>query len=561
MIMKQERILITSALPYVNGIPHLGHLAGCLLPSDIYARFNRLIGNEVLYICGTDEHGSPSELGARKENMDIVAYTTKYYNIHKEIYEKFNISFDYFGRSSSPENTELTQTIARGLNSNGYITENESEQFYSKSDNMFLADRYIVGTCPYCKADNARGDQCDKCTKVLDPQELINPKSAISGSSDLELRKTKHLYLKLSELSDKVKAWVQTRKWNKLTIGIANKWLAEGLEDRGITRDLKWGIPVPLDTFPDMKDKVFYVWFDAPIAYLAITKEYLGEGYKKWWRLDCGAEDVRYVEFMGKDNVPFHSIFFPATLIGADANYKKVDVLKGLSYLNFNGGKFSKSENRGVFADQAIKEFPSDYWRYWLIKNAPESDDTDFTFERFAEDINKDLNDVLGNLILRVLKFYNTKIGAEVVNTPANTVKEQNIIKELDIKVKAYSEFLSNMEYRKAVSELRSIWVMGNEYIDEMAPWSVFKTDTEQAGEILTFAMNLIRLCLILARPIIPTTSQNILDFLNTKGDWIFDTKSEMQTISKGHKFQVPENVFEKIPQDRITELNEKYNK
>lgn len=559
--MAKERILITSALPYVNGIPHLGHLAGCLLPSDVYARFNRLIGNEVLYIGGTDEHGTPSEIGAKKEGMDVYDYTTKYHNLHKDIYKKFNLSFDYFGRTSSKENIETTQQIAKELFKNGYIEERESEQMFCLTDNMFLPDRYVIGTCPYCGADNARGDQCEKCTKVLDAKDLINPRSAISRATDLEFRKTKHLYITLSKLSDKVRDWVNSRDWNKLTIGIANKWLDEGLEDRSITRDLKWGVPVPADVFPDMEGKVFYVWFDAPIGYISITKELLGDEYKKWWRLDSGADNVRYVEFMGKDNVPFHSITFPATLIGADENYKKVDVLKGLSYLNFNGGKFSKSANRGIFADQAIEEFEADYWRYWLIKNAPETDDTDFTFERFAEEINKDLNDVLGNFILRVLKFYNSKFGSEVLHNSRNSEKEKEVIKTLSEKVATYTTLLQNMEYRKAMSELRSIWVLGNEYIDELAPWSVYKTEPDVAGEILVFAMNLIRLFMILARPIIPNTTERILSSLNTNGDWIFDVKKEISEILKGHKFSIPESVFTKISADKVAELNEKYNK
>lgn len=564
--MKKEKILITSALPYVNGVPHLGHLAGCLLPSDVYARFNRAIGNDVLYICGTDEHGTPSELGAKKEGMDVYDYTTKYHNLHKTVYEKFGLSFDFFGRTSSDENTELTQEIARELFRNGYIEEREVEQVFSVDDNMFLPDRYIVGTCPYCGATNARGDQCEVCTKVLDPKDLIDARSAVSGSKNLEVRKTKHLYLKLSVLSEKVRAWVETRQWNKLTIGIANKWLDEGLSDRCITRDLKWGIPVPTDTFAGMENKVFYVWFDAPIGYISITKQLLGDGYKNWWMESCGANDVRYVEFMGKDNVPFHSIMFPATLLGTGRDYKKVDTLKGLSYLNFNGGKFSKSAGRGVFADSAIEEFGADYWRYWLIKNAPETDDTDFTFERFAEEVNKDLNDVLGNFVLRVLKFYNSKIGAIVVHDPANGEREQAVKRELAERVVAYTNYLRDMEFRKAMAELRAIWVIGNTYIDEMAPWSVFKTEPDKAGAILAFAMNLMYVSMVLANPIMPESTAKVLSALGIEPvdakvgyGWIDDVESAMVTIGKGCAFVVPDAVFAKIGAERVAELNEKY--
>ena len=440
------------------------------------------------------------------------------------------------------------------------------EQVFSIDDNMFLPDRYIVGTCPYCGATNARGDQCEVCTKVLDPKDLIDARSAVSGSKNLEVRKTKHLYLKLSVLSEKVRAWVETRQWNKLTIGIANKWLDEGLSDRCITRDLKWGIPVPTDTFVGMDGKVFYVWFDAPIGYIAITKQLLGDGYKNWWLESCGANDVRYVEFMGKDNVPFHSIMFPATLLGANPDYKKVDTLKGLSYLNFNGGKFSKSAGRGVFADSAIEEFGADYWRYWLIKNAPETDDTDFTFERFAEEVNKDLNDVLGNFVLRVLKFYASKIGTTVVHNPANGEREQAVKAELSQRIEAYTNYLRDMEFRKAMAELRAIWVIGNTYIDEMAPWSVFKTEPDKAGEILAFAMNLMYISMVLSAPIMPTSTAKVLSALGVVPvdakvgyGWIDDVESAMTTVAKGRAFAVPEAVFAKIGADRVAELNEKY--
>ena len=521
--MDKEKILVTSALPYVNGVPHLGHLAGCLLPSDVYARFNRLIGNEVIYICGTDEHGTPSELGAKKEGVNVLDYTTKYHNLHKEIYKKFDLSFDYFGRTSSHVNSEITQKIAKQLFENGYLYEKEVEQVFSVDDNMFLPDRYIIGTCPYCGAENARGDQCESCTKVLDPKDLINPVSAVSGSSNLQVRKTKHLYLKLSDLSS---------------------------------------VDVPLSVFPDMKDKVFYVWFDAPIGYISFTKELLGDDYLKWWDNSNGADKVKLVQFMGKDNVPFHSVMFPATLIGASDDYKKVDVIKGLSYLNFNGGKFSKSAGRGIFADSAIQEFPSDYWRYWLIKNAPEADDTDFSFERFAEEINKDLNDVLGNFILRVLKFYNSKFGNMVLHNSANNELEIKVKEDLAIKIKNYTNYLKQMEFRKAVSELRAIWVLGNSYIDEIAPWSVYKTDSEKAGRILVFAMNLIRIFMSLALPIIPNTSSKILSCLNSDLSWIGDDfDKELNFIKAGVDFILPDSVFMKVYSDKVLELNSKYNK
>ena len=434
-----SKILITSALPYVNGVPHLGHLVGCLLPSDVYARYMRMMGHEVLYVCGTDEHGTPSEVGAAKEGMDVADYCLKYHNRHKEAYDAFNLSFDYFGRTSSEQNREITYHIFEQLDKNGLIEEESIKQIFSIDDNRFLPDRYVTGTCPHCGYDKARGDQCENCTKVLDPTELINPRSTISGSTNLEVRETKHLFLNLPKLEKQLAEWVKSKEpfWPDVAYSIAQKWLKEGLRPRCITRDLKWGFPVPKKGF---EDKVFYVWFDAPIGYLGITKQWADEkpgerNWKDWW-LD--AKDVYYVQFMGKDNVPFHSISFPATLLGTGENWTKVDYLKGMSYLTFEGGKFSKSEQRGVFAEDAVKEFPADYWRYWLISNAPEASDSSFTFDLFAGVVNKDLNGVLGNFVSRVMKMTASKIGAEVPAGGKMTEVEEKLIADLQEKADNY---------------------------------------------------------------------------------------------------------------------------
>ncbi|MCL2673633.1 MAG: class I tRNA ligase family protein, partial [Alphaproteobacteria bacterium] len=337
MQSENQKILVTSALLYVNGLPHLGHMAGCLLPTDVYSRAMRLMGNEVCYIAGTDEFGTPALVGAESENMPVQEYVDKYYAMHKAIYEGWGISYDFLGRTSAPENIETTQAIAMQLYGNGYFQPRKIKALYSVDDQMFLPDRYVIGTCPHCGYENARGDQCDKCTRVLDPEELINPRSSVSGSTNMQWRETTHLFIMLTKLAPIVAAWLRTKDWNKLTMGIANKWIDEGLQDRCYTRDLKWGVPVP-DSIPDMEGKVFYVWFDAPIGYISITRQMLPRDWEKWWLLSKGADKVKLVQFMGKDNVPFHSITFPATLLGASDDYKTVDVLKGFSFLNFEGG-------------------------------------------------------------------------------------------------------------------------------------------------------------------------------------------------------------------------------
>lgn len=560
-----SKILITSALPYVNGVPHLGHLVGCLLPSDVYARYMRMMGHEVLYVCGTDEHGTPSEVGAAKEGMDVADYCLKYHNRHKEAYDAFNLSFDYFGRTSSEQNREITYHIFEQLDKNGLIEEESIKQIFSIDDNRFLPDRYVTGTCPHCGYDKARGDQCENCTKVLDPTELINPRSTISGSTNLEVRETKHLFLNLPKLEKQLAEWVKSKEpfWPDVAYSIAQKWLKEGLRPRCITRDLKWGFPVPKKGF---EDKVFYVWFDAPIGYLGITKQWADEkpgerNWKDWW-LD--AKDVYYVQFMGKDNVPFHSISFPATLLGTGENWTKVDYLKGMSYLTFEGGKFSKSEQRGVFAEDAVKEFPADYWRYWLISNAPEASDSSFTFDLFAGVVNKDLNGVLGNFVSRVMKMTVSKIGAEVPAGGKMTEVEEKLIADLQEKADNYCKYMEGLEFKKAMNELRAIWVDGNNYISVTEPWTVIKTDPARAAAILRVCLNLIRIYALLSAPVMPETSAKILakfglnaaDMPVLKG---FNAAKEIEALQPGHKFEVGDALFERIAPEKTEELKAKY--
>lgn len=553
--------LITSALPYINGLPHLGHVVGCLLPSDVYARFSRAMGHQVLYVCGTDEHGTASEIPAKAEGLDIEVYCQKFYNQHKEIYKNFNFSFDYFGRTSSEANKEMTYRIFNDLDKNGYIAEKTMKQVFSVADNMFLADRYIYGTCPYCGYEKARGDQCENCTKVLDPAELKNAKSAISHSSELEIRETKHLFIDLPKLEPKLKEWLKTKAglWPDVVYSIATKWLKEGLQERCITRDLKWGFQVPKKGY---EDKVFYVWFDAPIGYLGITKQWADETGNKWEDWWLNQSEISYFEFMGKDNVPYHAITFPATLLGAEENWTKVDYLKGMSYLTFEGGKFSKSSNRGVFAKNALEEYPADYWRYWLMANAPESSDSEFTFDGFAGVVNKDLNGVLGNFVSRVLKMTASKISSEVPLRGDLTQTETDLIAILQDRVNNYIEFMEKCEFRKALAELRAIWVEGNNYISTTEPWLVIKTDEAKAKTILNICINLIRIFAILSSPIMPETSAKMMNQLGLKPELNlknFEIADEICALKAGHAFRVEDALFERISDERVAELKEKY--
>ncbi len=560
------RILITSALPYINGIKHLGNLVGSQLPSDVYARFNRALGREVMFICATDEHGTPAELAAAKTGQDVAEFCAEMHKVQADLAKGFGLSFDYFGRSSSPQNHALTQHLAGKLAENGLIEEVSEKQVYSNADGRYLPDRYIEGECPNCGYDGARGDQCENCTKQLNPTDLINPRSAISGSTDLEVRETKHLYLKQSDMRDKLDAWINSKKgWPILTTSIAKKWLhdGDGLRDRGITRDLDWGIPVKRGdaNWEGMEGKVFYVWFDAPIEYIAATAEWAeangldASAWERWWRTDKGADDVKYVQFMGKDNVPFHTLSFPCTIMGSGEPWKLVDYIKSFNYLNYDGGQFSTSKGRGVFMNQALDILPSDYWRWWLLTHVPESSDSEFTWENFQATVNKDLADVLGNFVSRITKFCRAKFGEEVPAGGAYGAAEQAVIAEISKRLEAYVGHMEAIEIRKATAELRAIWAAGNEYLQAAAPWTLFKTDPDAAAAIVRFALNLIPLYAVLSEPFIPDAARTMLDAMNTKAAWPTDVAAALDTLQAGHAFTVPDVMFAKISDDARDEM------
>lgn len=557
------RILITSAIPYINGIKHLGNLVGSQLPADLYARYMRGRGHEVLFLCATDEHGTPAEIAAARAGKPVADYCAEMHDVQAGLARGFALSFDHFGRSSSPQNHRLTQHLAGRLAAAGLIAEIEEEQVYSNADGRFLPDRYIEGTCPNCGYDRARGDQCENCTKQLDPTDLIDPRSALSGSTDLEVRRTRHLYLRQSQMRARLSDWIDSQTdWPILTTSIAKKWLndGEGLQDRGITRDLSWGIPVRKgdQDWPGMDGKVFYVWFDAPIEYIACAAEWAeAQGlpetaWRRWWRLDEGAGDVRYVQFMGKDNVPFHTLSFPATLMGSGEPWKLVDYIKSFNYLNYDGGQFSTSQGRGVFMDQALSILPSDLWRWWLLSNAPEGSDTEFTWERFQAGVNKDLADVLGNFVSRITKFSRSKFGETVPEGGTTGPEAEALIAELETRLAAYEAHMEAIEIRKAAAELRAIWVAGNEFLQTAAPWSRIKTDPNRAAADVRLGLNLIRLYAILSAPFLPDSARTLLTALNVaQADWPQDLRAALGALAPGHPFAVPENMFAKITDEQ----------
>ncbi len=545
-----KKYLITSALPYVNYNLHIGHLVGCLLPSDVYARFCRACGRDVLFVCGADEHGTASEIGAMKENMPVEEYVDKYRAAHVDAVKNFGLSFDIYGRTHTQKHTELIQSLFTRLDEQGMLVEKTSVQPYSVKDEMFLADRFVIGTCPRCGFDGAYGNECGKCGATLEPEQLINPHSAITTDSPVEMRETKHLYFKTSQMQDKLRQWIDSRKgWPKTALAIANKWLDEGLRDSPITRDLKWGIPV---NKPGYENKVFYVWFDAPWGYVSISQA-ANENWADWW---FGGDDVHYTQFMGKDNVSFHSIFFPAQELAMNDNWKTVDTLKAFNFLNFNGAKISKSTGNGIFLNDAIMDADADCWRYAIIASAPETDDTDFTINRFAEIVNKDLNGMLGNFVSRVCKLTAKNFGT---NVPTAGEIDSELESQINEKLSELTSALNACEFRASIAALRGLYAIANEYMTKYEPWALVKNgDMDAAGKVLNQCFQLIDLFARVSAPVIPGAAEKMQNIFANKHDLSWPIKFESR-IGNGAEFVVPENLFSRIDDEKIAQMTEKY--
>jgi methionyl-tRNA synthetase len=581
-----QRYLVTSALPYINGVKHLGNLIGSMLPADVYSRFLKQNGHDVLFICGTDEHGTPAEIAAQEDGAPIDEYCKQMHERQKLIYKNFGIEFDFFGRTSSQSNHEFTTEVFKKLYENGYIQELYIDQYYSYDDQRFLPDRYVEGICPHCKYERARGDQCDGCGVLLNPEELIEPYSSISKSRNIALRKTKHFFLDMPKLEEDVTLWVGKQElWSDTVRGIAKKWIKDGVRSRCITRDLKWGIKVPLDWIREQKQgneadgdeqsdqegnqdsKVFYVWFDAPNGYVSITQDWAlsidsPDAWKKWW-LPEDDQDVFYIEFMAKDNIAFHTIFWPAMLIGTGLPLKKVDDIKGFHWLTYDHGKFSTSQKRGVFSDVALELYPADYWRYYLLANCPESSDSDFSFEAFAATINKDLADILGNFVTRTIalhkKYCDLTINIELTESNIDT----QLYERINNATKNVAQLLSERRFRAATAELRSLWVLGNEYIAQKEPWQVLKTSQEQGEVILTHCLHLIRIFAVASFPFIPHTSCEIFKILNDDEGKLRTTNiaecTSFTYFRKGHKINDAYCLFAKIDDELVQDLTQRF--
>ncbi len=549
----KKKVLITSALPYVNGELHLGHLVGCWLPSDVYARFCRARGNDVLYICGADEHGTPAVVGAAKEGVPVLEYNNKYYEKHLRAVRDFNLSFDLYGRTHTEFQEKLIHELFSRLDSLGLIEERETIQPYGVDDGMFLADRQLVGTCPKCGFDGARGDQCDQCSATYEVTELINPRSTVSGGA-VDMRPTKNLFFLASRVQDVWRQWLAAHapEWSKTAASIARGWAVDEIYDMSITRDLSWGIPV---NKPGYENKVFYVWFDAPWGYVSISQA-VTDDWASWWK----NPDTHYAQFMGKDNVKFHAVLFPAQQLAINDGWKTVDMLKSMNFLNFQGGKFSKSQHRGIFLDTAIVDAPADAWRYALLASAPETDDTDFTIERFADIVNKDLNGMLGNFVSRVTKIAAKNFGAVVPAQGSEcSVQSSELENQINEKIVELTTALNACEFRAAIVALRSLYAIGNEYMTENAPWTLVKNgDMAAASAVLNNCFQLIDLYARVSAPFIPDAAEKIRHVFGVPHDLSWPDAFERR-IADGAAFCVPDNLFERIDDARVAEMVAKY--
>ncbi|NDV68437.1 methionine--tRNA ligase [Dysgonomonas sp. 25] len=546
MTKKYKRTLVTSALPYANGPVHIGHMAGVYIPADIYVRYLRLKGEDVLFIGGSDEHGVPITIRAKKENTTPQAIVDKYHEIIKKSFEDFGISFDVYSRTSSDIHKKTASDFFKKLYDKGEFEEQTSEQYYDEEAQMFLADRYIMGECPRCGNPDAYGDQCESCGSSLNPTDLINPRSTISGSAPV-MRETKHWYLPLDKHEAWLRQWIleDHKEWKSNVYGQCKSWLDTGLHPRAVSRDLDWGVPIPL---PEAKGKVLYVWFDAPIGYISNTIELLPDSWETWWK----SEDTKLVHFIGKDNIVFHCIVFPA-MLKADGSYILPENVPANEFLNLEGDKISTSRNWAVWLHEYLEDFPgkSDVLRYVLTANAPETKDNDFTWKDFQARNNNELVAIFGNFVNRALvltqKYFDNKVPAcgELTDYDKETIAEFKNVKE------TIENYLGNYRFRDALKEAMNLARIGNKYLADTEPWKLAKTDMERVATILNLSLQITANLAIAFEPFLPDSSKKILQFLNTN-NFGWHQLGNTALLPAGHQLGEASLLFEKIEDETI---------
>lgn len=541
-----KRTLVTSALPYANGPVHIGHLAGVYVPADIYVRYKRMRGEEVLFIGGSDEHGVPVSLKAKAEGVTPQQVVDRYHKLIKESFEEFGIDFDIYSRTTSDTHTKTASDFFRKLYDNGKFIERESEQYWDPEAKMFLADRYITGTCPHCGNEGAYGDQCEACGTSLNATDLINPHSAVSGAKP-ELRKTKHWYLPLNDYEAWLKEWILDghKEWKPNVYGQCKSWLDAGLQPRAVSRDLDWGIPVPVE---GAEGKVLYVWFDAPIGYISNTIELRPNDWQTWWK----DPSTRMIHFIGKDNIVFHCIVFPA-MLKAEGSFILPDNVPANEFLNLEGRKISTSRNWAVWLHEYLRDFPGkqDVLRYVLTANAPETKDNDFTWKDFQSRNNNELVAVYGNFVNRSLVLTHKYFDGAVPACGTLTEADEAAFREIEETIPRLNDALEHFRFREALREAMQIARIGNKYLADTEPWKVIKTDKARVATILHTALQITANLSVAFAPFLPFSTRKLLAMLNLPAsDW--SALGSRTLLAEGHKLGTPELLFEKIEDDAV---------
>jgi methionyl-tRNA synthetase len=543
---KRRRVLVCCALPYTNAVPHVGNIVGSHLPADIFARYCRLKGYETVFVGGADENGTPTEVAAIELKVTPRRLTDVFYGVHKMIYDWFEISYDNFSRTSLPVHHRTTQELFLKIYEKGYVTRGVMRLPYCETDKLFLADRYVVGTCPVCGYQFARGDQCENCATLLEPEELVDPRCKIDGSVPV-FKDSDNLFLELDKLQPELEAWIKGQEhWRKQVTSLALSWIKEGLQRRSITRDLKWGVPVPLEGF---ENKVFYVWFDAPIGYVSSTKEWAEKsGDPKRWEDYWVDPETRIYNFLGKDNIPFHTIFWPGMLMARGGFNLPYDVV-GLQYCNYEGDKISKSRNWGIFCENVVRSGLSpDIWRYYLVYLIPETRDTEFKWDDFETRINNELVANVGNFVHRTLTFAHNFLGGAVESTPPGE-DEKEIQAAVAREVSQVNLALQEVRLKDAMRGILQISTIGNEYFQRSKPWALVKEDEAACRRVIYLCLELCRTLAILLHPYLPSSSEKVLAYLGQTDAPSWDDLSRpLQRV----EVQKPEILFKKLEKNEI---------
>lgn len=550
-----EKILVTSALPYANGPIHLGHLAGAYLPADIFVRYHRLAGDDIVYICGSDEHGVPIMLRARKEGVSPQEIVDRYHAIIKKSFEQFGMSFDYYGRTSSPVHYETSQAIFRKMAARGEFNLKKEKQLYDPQAKIFLADRFVRGTCPKCGYEDAYGDQCEKCGTSLSPADLINPRSAITNATP-EMRETTHWYLALERYQQELEDWIDSRKgWKSNVLGQIKSWFSDGLRDRAVTRDLPWGVPVPEDVAReagvDAEGKVLYVWFDAPIGYISATREWAAEQgdperWKKYWQ----QQDTRLIHFIGKDNIVFHCLIFPAVL-KAHGDFVLPENVPANEFLNLEGDKLSTSRDYAVWLHDYLEKFEADSLRYCLASIMPETKDADFSWKDFQARHNNELADILGNFLNRTLTFAHRYFDGKVPAAATRNAQDEALIRRLKEAPDKLGALIDGHQYKNYVREVMDLARGANKYFNDKAPWKTRKEAPDVCATTIHYCLQTAYALSVLFDPLLPFTGKKIRGQLNRPEDFSWADAAEL-SMKEGHSLNPPEIVFKKIEDNLI---------